>query len=85
MKMLQLYPPDSDNALIKTGQGSMRYIDFLRAEKNRIEQNPKRVAKLVRRLGFSWLMVNKITRTRSNNGQSYRQLMPMGQRKVRAI
>lgn len=85
MKFIELYPPDNDNELIHTSQGVMRYRDFLAYEKKRIEQNPKRVAILKSRLGFSWLLVNKVTVPRQNNGQSWRHYMPAGQRKVQSI
>lgn len=78
---MQLYPPDRDDELIQTSRGKIKYRDFLEAEKKRIEKNPKRVAVLKSRLGFSWLMVNKIA-FKSTTGQGYRQFMPHGQRKV---
>lgn len=85
MKFMQLYPPEKNTDIILTGQGKMQYLDFLKSEKKRIEKNPKRKVVLKTRLGFSWLMVDVVAVSKKNTGESYRQLMPLGQRKVQSV
>lgn len=83
MKMIELYPPDQDTKIVQTVNGPLTYKDYLQTEKKRIESNPGRKALLMSKLGFSWLLVNKVTVSRKKAHSSYwPKMMPLGQRKV---